>query len=131
MPLENFPPGSPSDWLRHAHSDLGLAGARDSQDVLLETLCFHAQQDAEKALKALLVYKGIAVPKTHNIRTLLDILSSDVSIPKNLEEAAILTNYAVTSCYPGEYEQIGDDEYIEAIRLAKNVIRWVEEQISV
>ena len=47
MPHEDCSPGSPADWLRHAHSDLELAKAKElSEDILFEELCFHAQQTA-------------------------------------------------------------------------------------
>ena len=44
MPLDPPTPGSPEDWLRHARSDLALAQQWQVPDVLLATLCFHAQQ---------------------------------------------------------------------------------------
>jgi len=49
-------PGSPADWLRYAHSDLVLAETPPPTGVLLELLCYHAQQAAEKALKAALLH---------------------------------------------------------------------------
>ncbi len=52
MSPEDVEPGSPADWLRHAASDLKLARIARPPEVLLEALCFHAQQAAEKALKA-------------------------------------------------------------------------------
>jgi len=50
--LESGIPGSPSDWLRRARSDLALAKAPLPSGALYEDLCFHAQQAAEKAIKA-------------------------------------------------------------------------------
>ena len=52
MPPEKHPSGSPEDWLRYAHSDLELARVPPPPKVLFEGLCFHAQQAAEKSLKA-------------------------------------------------------------------------------
>ncbi len=72
---EEIEPGSPKDWLRHAFSDLELAHIAPNKKILLEDLCFHAQQATEKALKAVLVANGIPFPKTHNIRTLLEFLT--------------------------------------------------------
>lgn len=55
-------PDSPRAWLERAHSDLALArAALTMPDVLLEDACFHAQQCAEKALKALLMEKGSSI----------------------------------------------------------------------
>jgi HEPN domain-containing protein len=51
MPPEESRPGSPQDWLRYARSDLGRARAVPSGGILLETLCFHAQQAAETLAK--------------------------------------------------------------------------------
>jgi HEPN domain-containing protein len=52
-------PGSPAAWLRYARSDLALARVPARGEVLLESLCFHAQQAVEKSLKAVLVGRGI------------------------------------------------------------------------
>ena len=71
MPPEGGRPGDPHEWLRRARSNL----ARSSQgqvtpDVLFEDACFDAQQAVEKALKALLVLRGVQVPRTHAISEL-------------------------------------------------------------
>lgn len=126
MPHEGRFPGSPVDWLRYAYSDLELARVRRPSKVLLEGLCFHAQQAAEKALKAVLIAKGVPPPKTHNIRTLLDLLPQDVIVPQDVEDAASLTDYAVMSRYPGVFESVDEKEYKETIRLAESVVLWAE-----
>jgi len=130
MPREIPLPGSPADWLRYAHSDLQLARVRRPDKVLLEGLCFHAQQAAEKALKAVLIAKGVPPPKTHNIRTLLDLLPQDVIPPQEVESAASLTDYAVTSRYPGDFESVDEQEYKETVRLAETVVLWAEKIIQ-
>lgn len=94
-------PGSAEEWLRYARSDLALARIEKPKGVLLENLCFHAQQAVEKTLKAVLVFLEIHYPTTHNIRTLLDFLAERMEIPQVVEEAAGLTGYAVESRYPG------------------------------
>lgn len=55
-------------WLKRARSNLARAKAdRHLPEVLYEDLCFDARQAAEKAIKAVLVYKKIPFPKTHDI----------------------------------------------------------------
>ena len=44
--------GLPEDWVRYARSDLEIAEGPPGPHVLLEMLCFHARQAAEKGLKA-------------------------------------------------------------------------------
>ena len=62
-------------WLKRARSDLQLGrAALNTPDVLPEDACFHAQQCAEKALKALLLHHQVHYPRTHSIEVLLDIL---------------------------------------------------------
>ena len=129
MPPERQP-GSPKDWLRYAYSDLELAGVSPPCGVMLEHLCFHAQQAAEKGLKAVLVSCRIAVPRTHSIRMLLDLLPDTFTVPERVEDAASLTDYAVMGRYPGDTEPVDDEEYKEAIRLAKAVISWTEQVIG-
>ena len=74
MPSEAPKAGSAQDWLRHARSDLALASMRKTKRLLYEHLCFHAQQAAEKAVKAVLVHHGIRVPRSHDMAYLLTML---------------------------------------------------------
>ena len=126
----DFPiPGSAEDWLRYARSDLELACINQPEGVLLESLCFHAQQATEKALKAVFVFHNTEFPHTHNIRTLLDQLPDSIDIPRKIEESAGLTDYAVESRYPLNTEPVDDEEYQHAIGLAKVVVLWAEKVI--
>ncbi len=130
MPLEACAPGSPADWLRHAYSDLALASITPYPPIMLEQLCFHAQQAAEKALKAVLVAHHIAVPRTHNLRTLFDLLPADLPVPSDVQMAAGLSDYAVASRYPGVSEPVEADEHREAVSLAEAVVYWAEHVIQ-
>ena len=123
-------PGEPGDWLRHAWSDLDLARVGRNSRVPLEDLCFHAQQAAEKALKAVLVFRSVPFPKTHNIRTLMDLIPEDLNLREGAERAAILTDYAVLTRYPGDLEPVTEEEYLEAIRIAETMVQWAEKIIE-
>lgn len=99
-------PGTPDDWLRYARSDLLIAQSPGAPGVLLETLCYHLQQAAEKSLKAVLIHLGISPPRTHNLKTLVELIPAACSVPDSVALAVSLTDYAVTSRYPGDYEPI-------------------------
>ena len=131
MPPEAHAPGSPADWLQHAHSDLALARTTPLPPILFEDLCFHAQQAAEKAIKAILVAYDIPVPRTHNLRTLFDLVPAEVSVPADLQEAAGLSDYAVARRYPGASEPVETEEYREAINMAEAVVDWAEQVIDI
>ncbi len=130
MPPEVHFSGSPADWLRYARSDLELARTIRPAEVMFEGLCFHAQQAADKALKAVLIAKCVPPPKTHNIRTLLDLLPVEIIAPREIEDAASLSDYAVTSRYPGDFESVNEEEYKETVRLAETVVLWAERIIQ-
>ncbi|XDD53092.1 HEPN domain-containing protein [Leptospira sp. WS4.C2] len=114
-------PASPEAWLIHAKSDLLLAKLGDKNDILLNQLCFHAQQTAEKSLKAVLIKENVEFLFTHNIKTLTLSLPDRIEKPSFFDELAILTDYAVSTRYPGDYEEILNTEYEKAIELAELV----------
>ena len=95
----------------------------------MEQLCFHAQQAAEKALKAILVAYDVIVPRTHNLRTLFDLLPADLAVPPDVQMAAGLSDYAVASRYPGVSEPVEAEEYREAVDMAEAVVYWAEQVI--
>jgi len=127
---------APSDvtqaWLRRARSDLLLGrAALRARGVLPEDACFHAQQCAEKSLKALLLHLGFDFPKTHAIEVLLDLLKTQgVDIPTGVDEAFALSEYAVQTRYPGEWEPVTKAEARRAIEQAGLVLAWVEKQLE-
>ena len=84
-------PGSALDWLARAQSDLAIASAALPEGAFLEDLCFHAQQAAEKALKAVSVHHDIPFRYTHDLDELTtDLKQSGVDIPPAVEKATIL-----------------------------------------
>ena len=61
-------------WLRDAKSDLALASVKKTKSIRYAHLCFHAQQAAEKAVKAVLLSYGADIPRTHDLAFLVDLL---------------------------------------------------------
>ncbi len=118
-------------WLIKAKSNLERAKAgKVAEEVLFEDLCFDCQQAVEKALKAWMVHLDIVFPWTHSIARLLEcIAEKGIFLPEDVKEAVILSDYAVTTRYPGEYEAVTEEEYREALEIACRVSAWVERQI--
>jgi HEPN domain-containing protein len=70
---------------------------------LRDLVCFHCQQAAEKYLKALLQDLGVAIPKTHELEQLLDMLLPHHPKLASLRRALqALNRYSVEYRYPGE-----------------------------
>ena len=131
MQPSHLDPRDPTAWLVRARSNLARARAgRATPDVLFEDLCFDAQQAAEKALKAVLVKLRVAFPQTHAIAVLIGLIESvGIAVPTALAEAADLTDYAVSTRYPGASEVLDEEEYLCAVAIAERVVRWAEERI--
>jgi len=127
MPLN---PGSPAQWMQYAQSDLRLAHTGTHPDVLYETLCFHLQQAAEKAIKAVLIAYQIPAPKAHNIDVLIGLLPATLLKPSVIVEATSLSDYAVVTRYPGEADPVTEDEYLTALQIADATVLWAESVIS-
>ena len=106
--------GSPAYWLLFAEGDLVLARNQPSEDLLVELLCFHAQQAVEKAIKAVLLYFGEQAPRTHSIEALVEIAAKHIEIPEVVEESTELTLYASGTRYPGNYEPLDEVDYRDA-----------------
>jgi HEPN domain-containing protein len=130
MPPENESParGSPADWLRHARADLAMATAPLPVGGLYSTLCFHAQQAAEKSLKAVLIKSGIEVPRTHSLERLLDLLPSSLAKPAVLDELSDLTPFATMYRYPYEDDEadVTLEQYRAALALARKAYAWAD-----
>lgn len=121
-----------NEWLQRAKSSMARAkSGRVSSEVLYEDLCFDAQQAVEKALKSLCVSYEIVFPKTHDIAYLIELLEKgNVTVPDNVQNAKILTGYAVETRYPGDYEPVDEEDYFKAIEIAEKVLKWVKEKIA-
>lgn len=128
MPQPDLPPpGSPADWLRHAKADLALAQVPLPVGGLFNTLCFHAQQAAEKSVKAVLIACGIEPPKVHSLTRLVDLLPAGKRTDKCLLAASDLTTYATTFRYPGDDDDdVSEEEYRAALNIAQQVVAWAE-----
>lgn len=90
------------EWLAKAEGDLQAAETlvRDSLPDYF-TAAFHAQQAAEKLLKAFLVRHQIPFPKTHSIYELLELAEqAEVSLKAKLASAVMLTPFGVDFRYP-------------------------------
>jgi HEPN domain-containing protein len=127
MPLEGE---TSEEWMELARSDLAVARAARVPDAVPATPCFLAQQAAEKGLKAVLLSRQAAFGRTHNIGALLDLLPPDLAVPADVEQAALLTRYAVETRYPGTHERPTWEDYERVLRLAQAVVDWAAEIVS-
>ena len=112
-----------AEWVAKAEGDFAVM-ERECQVTVCpnyDAVCFHAQQCAEKDLKALLTFLSIDFPKIHDIGELSALLPSDLRPPLTVEEQERLTDYAVEARYPGVWEPITRTEAEAAVAAARRV----------
>ena len=130
MPPERLPPDDPREWLNRARSNLALAQVT-IPGVYLEDLCFDAQQAAEKAIKGVLIARGVAFPPIHDLAGLMTILrQAGEQMPPSVADAALLTRFAVITRYPGVAMAVTAEEHRRAVAIAEAVVAWAEERVG-
>jgi HEPN domain-containing protein len=92
------------EWVEKAEGDFTIAGRelRARKAPIYDAVCFHAQQCAEKYIKAILQEHDQRIPKTHHFAELLPlILKLDPAFELLRANLDILEDYGVDFRYPG------------------------------
>jgi len=92
-----------AEWVEYAEGDYALARrALFHDEPLYAGTCFHAQQCAEKYLKAALTNRLIEFPRTHQLARLLELyLPTEPAFEVLRADLASLENHSVAARYPG------------------------------
>jgi HEPN domain-containing protein len=111
-------------WLSKAELDLKAAAHEVSApaEALWGDVMFHAQQAAEKAMKAFLAWHDVPFRKTHSLDELgQQCAALDATLAAVAHEAAPLTEYAWKFRYPGESYEPHPTEAEDALVAARQV----------
>lgn len=115
-------------WLRRADLDL-RAAAHDlnaPDGGLFSDAVFHAQQAAEKVLKAFLAWHDVPFRKIHNLEELgRGCVKLDPLLQPAIDRAVPLTEYAWKFRYPGEIDEPTAEEAKEALTIARGLYETV------
>ncbi len=121
-----------NEWKQKAENDL-----RTAEIVLLspnpptDTICFHAQQCAEKYLKSYLTSKDITIEKTHDLTRVNNIcIGIDPDFEELSDKAELLSGYAIEIRYPGDFIECSIGEAEEAVEMAKAFRDFVLRKLS-
>ena len=120
-----------TEWLRFVKMDQNTACHlfESMHPQPLEIICFHCQQAAEKAIKALFILKEIEVIKIHDLAILLHKIEAFFSVPVAVKNAGDdLTPFAATFRYP-QSPDIAEALTRKALTDMETVITWCKEQI--
>ena len=90
-------------WLRYAEEDLTTAETfLGHPHVPPRQSCWCAQQSAEKALKAVLIFLEIDFPRTHDLNVLRNLVPDSWQLKAAHSDLASLTGWAAEARYPSE-----------------------------
>ncbi len=120
-----------AEWIAKAEGDYATAGRelRARRRPNYDAVCFHAQQTAEKYLKAFLQENGTDFPKTHSLIELLQLaLPLDANFELQRDVLIRLERYAVRYRYPGE--SADRDEARSAFKAAQAVRRFIRQRLE-
>ncbi len=115
-------------WIKKAEND--LITAKHSINIKpkppFDTICFHAQQCAEKYIKAFLTFHNVEFKKTHDLGEFILLASIiDESFSEIVDIGEKLTDYAVDIRYPMLLEEPAMDEAKEAVEMAEKIKEFV------
>ena len=109
-------------WLRYAEEDLITAETylKDPR-VPPRQSCWHAQQAAEKALKAVLIFLQIDFRRTHDLNVLRDLLPESWQLKTALPNLEDLNRWAIAARYPDDLREATEADASEAVEQARAV----------
>lgn len=94
-----------AEWVEKAEADFAIVERelRARKNPSYDGACFHAQQCAEKYLKARLAEAGTAFPRIHDLVALLELTLAVEPLWEIYRiDLAFLSDFAVAYRYPGE-----------------------------
>jgi HEPN domain-containing protein len=114
----------PRSWIERAEEDYAaVLSAVRRQRPLTYIASFHAQQCAEKYLKAILVSRQVPFSRTHDLLLLNDLCDrAGVLLGLDGQRLNTLSDHAVKARYPGDDPT--PEEAREALEIAKTVRRF-------
>lgn len=119
-------------WLGKANDDLNWT-QKNIESGIFYGACFAAQQAAEKALKAFLIFNNQPFRKVHDVVALLeDCISIDTDFEDLRKLAELLFPYYVETRYPIEDTLVSFDKQKakDAYSSAEKVVKFVSEKID-
>lgn len=125
------------EWVQKAESDYTIALliqkevllTQDEQNPIYDGICFHVQQCIEKYLKAWLQEANIPIPRTHDLKELLELIVLTLPIWRTWEsDFSALSRHAVAIRYPGNSATA--DTASHAMHLCNAVRQAVREELK-
>ncbi len=125
---------SPSyrEWIAKADSDFAVIEITISVPrPPWDAICFHAEQAAEKYLKAFLAYAGQDPPRTHDLPALLRACRGvEPKLPDLESDCLLLTPYVAASRYPGVLPEPDRNVGEAAVAAARRISAAIHQRLA-
>ena len=121
-----------AEWVQKAEDDFVVAQKmfRARKQPVYDAVCFHAQQCAEKYLKAYLQEHDQDIPKIHKLLDLLKLCKEiDTSLEILLPDLKELERFSVNVRYPGT--SADKDEARIAFKAAQAVKVFLKQRLGI
>lgn len=113
-------------WLTYAQEDLQAAELiLEHPTIAHRHVCWLAQQCAEKAIKGALIFLRTDFRRTHDLDLLLHLLPAELEIRQISGDLAELTQWAVESRYPGDWQPANEYDAQRAFQQASRILEGI------
>jgi HEPN domain-containing protein len=114
-------------WFTEAHEELAVADVLRADGKLpARAACFHAHLAAEKALKALIIARGIELRRTHDLAYLRTIVPIDDAGRFDVNDLAALNPWTIEGRYPADLAEAAAADVKDLAEAARRVVTEVE-----
>ncbi len=118
-------------WMEFAGEDLKMAELAQKEKIY-NHVCFHSQQCAEKAIKAMFLHKERIHPRSHKLADLLNELQEEILNPLH-DEIVLLDRFYIPARYPDALPGIlpeglpGEKDAEEALATARKTLDVIKQ----
>ncbi len=119
-------------WFARAEEDMAAVALFLKEGGFANAACFHAQQAAEKYLKAFILFHGKEIRKIHLLDQLaLSCQELDASFEALKEDAVFLTQFYIETRYPANMPEFTQEDAEQAYAAAGRIKEFVLDKLSI
>lgn len=116
-------------WQREAEEELKASEVIGTHDEVPDRIAgFHAHLAAEKALKGLLIRRGVILRRVHDLLELRRLLPETDASAFQVDDLDLLNPWSIDGRYPADIEDVAPDELSAVIDAAQRVVKSAEER---
>ncbi len=123
--MSDQPDNSEADrWQREADEELRAAEVIAAHDEIPGRVAgFHARLAAEKALKALLIRRGVVLPRIHDLIELQRLLPPHSAAGFAVADLELLNPWTIDGRYPADVADAAPGEIAAVVEAARRTVK--------